>query len=279
MMIKPALRKRTVNGLMELKPYLNKINDKVEQPDYISKDPVQFMHAFSDKKDMEIAGFLAANMAWGRRDIVVSKVNDLLQRMDYAPRQFIMNYSQADYHHLQTFKHRTFKPIDMHGIFLSLQEIYKQYSDFEDFWTECYSAGKSENRPFLAIFHEKFFALNNDLAERTRKHISNPEKGSTCKRLYMYLRWTVRKNSPVDPGIWNFMDASELLIPFDVHVARQARKYGLLSRRTNDWKSVNELTKTLRALNPHDPARYDYALFGIGALNYKLPKKFILNKV
>jgi len=279
MRVNPPLRKRTKKGLEAIKPYLDKINNRVEKQDYISKDPVQFMHAFSDKKDIEIAGFLAATMAWGRRDIVVSKVDNLLQRMDYSPHHFVMSYDQNKFDILRSFKHRTFKPIDMHGIFLSLKEIYSKFEDFEAFWNECYMAGKKQNRPFLSIFHERFFNLSNDVAERTRKHISDPEKGSTCKRLYMFLRWTVRKNSPVDLGIWNFMDESELLIPFDVHVARQARKYGLLSRRTNDWKTVNELTQTLSLLNPHDPARYDYALFGIGALNYTLPKKFILNKV
>jgi uncharacterized protein (TIGR02757 family) len=279
MIIRPSLRKRSRKTLLELKLYLDEINEQVEQPDYIPNDPVQFMHAFSDKKDIEIAGFLAATMAWGRRDIVVAKVNDLLNRMDYAPYDFVMNYHQADFKRLNTFKHRTFKPIDIHGLILGLQKVYSEVDDFELFWKYCYQKGGEQNRPFLAIFHEKFFGLTDDLAGRTRKHISNPEKGSTCKRLWMYLRWVVRKNSPVDLGIWDFMDASELLIPFDVHVARQARRYGLLTRRSNDLKAVQELTGTLRLMNPHDPARYDYALFGIGALNYELPKRFLLNRV
>lgn len=275
----PSLRKRSKITLFELKPLLDHINERVEQSDYIPKDPVQFMHAFEDKRDQEIAGFLAATMAWGRRDIVVSKVNNLLQRMQYAPYDFVMNYSQADFQAFSGFKHRTFKPIDLHGLTLTLQEIFRRYPDFEAFWKECYEMGKIQNRPFLGVFHDRFFGLSPDLASRTRKHISNPEKGSPCKRLYMFLRWTIRKNSPVDPGIWNFMPPSELLIPLDVHVARQARKLGLITRRTNDWKAVNELTAMLSLLNPDDPARYDYALFGIGALNYSLPIRFHLNKV
>lgn len=279
MIQKPRLRKRSQKALLELKPLLDSINDQVEQPDYIPKDPVQFMHAFYEKKDREIAGFLAATMAWGRRDIVVSKVDELLKRMNYEPYQFVMNYDQPLYDRFQYFKHRTFKPIDIHGLILTLREIYKAYRDFEAFWSECYHYGKKEKRPFLAIFNERFFRYSPDLAERTRKHISNPEKGSPCKRLYMFLRWTIRRGSPVDPGIWNFMSPSELQIPLDVHVARQGRKYGLITRRTNDWKTVNELTETLSILNPDDPARYDYALFGIGALDYSLPVKFHLNKV
>ena len=231
------------------------------------------------KKNQEIAGFLAATMAWGRRDIVISKVENLMRRMEYSPFQFVMNYSQAEYGRLQTFKHRTFKPIDIHGILLALKNIYSGFDDFESFWEARYDQSKEENRPLMALFHHNFFDACDDLAERTRKHISNPEKGSTCKRLYMFLRWMIRKNSPVDVGIWNFMEPAELLIPYDVHVARQAKKYGFVSRKSNDWKTVNQLTETLKVLNPDDPTRYDYALFGIGALDYSLPTKFILNKV
>ncbi|WP_083750034.1 TIGR02757 family protein [Rhodohalobacter halophilus] len=276
---KPKLRGRSIKSLMELKPLLDRMNDEVEEPGYIPHDPVQFMHLFTDKRDMEIAGFLAATMAWGRRDIVISKVHDLLKRMHYQPFEFVMGYSQKQFDRLTGFKHRTFKPIDIHGMVLALQQIYLEYEDFEEFWAECHRAGLQQDRPFLALFHERFFEKSSDLAERTRKHISNPEKGSTCKRLYMYLRWTIRKDSPVDPGIWNFIEPSELLVPFDVHVARQARRYGLITRRSDDWKTVNELTESLKIMNPDDPARYDYALFGIGALDYNLPKKFILNKV
>lgn len=275
----PPLRKRSSRTLRQLKPLLDEINDKVEQPDYIQYDPVQFMHAFTEKKDMEIAGFLAATLAWGRRDIVISKVDNLLKRMDYAPYQFVMTYNQSVYHRFDAFRHRTFKPIDIHGLLLSLKMIYSEFDDFEAFWKMCYQDAKLQNRPFLALFSERFFSKSDDLAGRTRKHISNPEKGSPCKRLYMFLRWTIRKNSRVDPGIWNFMSPRELLIPLDVHVARQARKFGLITRRSNDWKTVNELTRTLAILNSEDPARYDFALFGIGALNYNLPRRFLLNRV
>lgn len=274
----PKLHKRFPIGLREIKVYLDRINDTVEQRGFIQSDPVQFVHAFEEKKDIEIAGFFAALMAWGRRDIVISKVEDLLQRMNYRPFDFISQYSQDNFSTLQEFKHRTFKPIDIHGIILALQIIYQEYEDFEEFWKECYQSSKRVDRPVLALFHEKFFNTTPELIHRTRKHISNPDHGSTCKRLSMYLRWMVRKNSAVDIGIWNFIDASELFIPFDVHVARQARKYGLISRRTDDWKTVIELTNTLKIMNPNDPVRYDFALFGIGALGFTLPKRFLLNK-
>lgn len=274
-----ALRKRSPKTLLDLKPYLDEINDQVERSDYIDRDPVQFLHAFSDKKDMEIAGFFAATMAWGRRDIVVAKVDDLLRRMDYRPYQFTAHYGPKEFPRFATFRHRTFKPVDIHTMLLALQRIYAAHGDLEQFMAVCYDTGKKQERPFLAVFHEEFFRQCHEFPQRTRKHVSNPEKGSTCKRLYMFLRWCIRRQSPVDPGIWSFMNPSELLIPFDVHVARQARRYGLLGRLSNNWRAVNELTGTLRLLNPDDPARYDFALFGIGALGYTLPARFSLNKV
>lgn len=276
---RPKLRKRSIDSLFELKVYLDRINNRVEQSDYIQSDPVQFIHAFENKKDIEIAGFFAAIMAWGRRDIVISKVENLLQRMNYKPFEFICKYGQDDFSTLQGFKHRTFKPIDIHGMIYALQRIYQDYKDLEEFWNECHQTGKCEIRPALAIFNEKFFSLTPELSNRTRKHISNPELGSTCKRLCMYLRWMIRKNSVVDIGIWDFMEPSDLQIPFDVHVARQARRYGLVTRRSNDWKTVKELTDTLKIMSPDDPIRYDFALFGLGALGFTLPKRFLLNKI
>lgn len=278
MILKP-LRQRSSKGLRDIKPYLDEINNHVEQPDYIQNDPVQFIYAFDKKKEREIAGFLAATLAWGRRDIVNAKVEDLLNRMEFDPYNFVITYSQTEFVKLKSFKHRTFKPVDIHSILLSLKQIYSDYRDFEMFWRDCYKEAKKDKRPLMAIFHHAFFNQCKDLANRTRKHISNPEKGSTCKRLCMFLRWMIRKNSPVDPGIWNFIDPSELLIPFDVHVSRQARRYGLVARKSNDFKTVKQLTFTLQRMNPEDPTRYDYALFGIGALGYSIPSKFILNRL
>lgn len=252
--------------LLELKPELDALVAKIETPDFIDDDPIQFMYAFEDKKDREIAGFFAAIMAWGRRDIVINKVNDLLVRMDYKPYQFVKAFTEVEAEKLNGFKHRTFKPIDMYWLIKILQSIYQKYESFEGFWEKCYIKAKNEERELIAVFNEEFFALHPETPQRTRKHISNSEKNSTCKRLYMYLRWCIR-SGPVDTGIMDFMPSSELKIPFDVHVARQARKFGILKRKQNDWKTVLELTEKMSLLDPNDPAKYDFALFGLGVIN------------
>ena len=276
--MKKRLRKRSPKLLLELKPHLDELNQKVEVPGYINSDPVQFMHAFDSKKDMEIAGFLAALMAWGRRDVVCRKVEELMEIMDYQPYQFITGYTESDFSVFRLFKHRTFKPVDLHGITLALQSIYLNHSDFEEFWKKCSNCSLESGYPLMTVFHNRFFSHYPFFKQRTRKHISTPEKNGSCKRLYMYLRWCVRKESPVDPGIWNFINPSDLKIPLDVHVARQSRQLGLLTRRANDWKSVLELTSVLRILDPEDPVKYDYGLFGLGALDIKLPARFYLNR-
>jgi len=275
--MKTHLRKHSYAALMEFKPVLDKVIDLVETQEYIDDDPVQFMHAYEEKNDREIAGFLASLMAWGRRDIVIRKTRELLGRMDYAPYQYVLCYTPERADDFRDFRHRTFKQSDIHGILSALRQIYLAHNDFEEFWKVCYSEAKKTNRIILSVFHNRFLSISEELAIRTRKHVSNPEKNSPCKRLYMFLRWAIRKDSPVDPGIWDFISPAELMIPLDVHVARQSRRLGLLTRRTNDWKAVKELTDTLRMLNPEDPARYDYALFGIGALGYSVPDKFFLN--
>jgi len=273
-------RYRTISKkkLIELKPYLDDLNDKIERSEYINKDPVQFMHAFEEKNDRDLAGFFAATMAWGRRDIVNAKVEDLLQRMNNRPADFVRNYTESDAKQFDGFKHRTFKPVDMHWLTRSLQSILLKFGDFENFWAYCYDLAKREERELMAVFHEQFFNFHPEIPQRVRKHVSNPEKNSSAKRLYMYMRWVIRNGSPVDPGTMNFMPPAELKIPLDVHVARQARKLGLLSRKQNDWKAVLELTKRMQVLDPGDPARYDYALFGIGVSGTGIPNDLIINK-
>jgi len=278
MIKKPALITISNKKLKLLKPYLDELVDKVEQPSYIDQDPICFMHSFTDQGDQEFAGFFAAIMAWGRRDIVIAKVQNLLKRMDYRPSEFIGNFKEADFKYLKGFKHRTFKDTDIYWMILTLSAILKKYHGFEAFWESCYEQSKKENRELMAVFHERFFTFYPEIPQRVHKHIANSEKNSSCKRLYLYLRWAVRKNSIVDLGIMDFIPVSQLKIPLDVHVARYSRKLGLLSRRQNDWKAVLELTKRMQMLDPCDPAKYDFALFGLGVGDYDIPDKLIVNK-
>lgn len=271
------LQKRSTEEIKKLKPFLDEWVDRVETPAYIDSDPVLFMHAFSKKEDQLLAGFFAATMAWGRRDVVIRKVRDLLERMDNRPTDFITHFSDKDAGRFRGFKHRTFKPVDMEWLTRILQSILRKHDSFEAFWEACYKKAKDNERPLMSVFHEDFFAFQPSTPRRTYKHVSNADNKSSCKRLYLYLRWALREKSPVDLGVMHFMPPSELMIPLDVHVARQARALGLLSRTYNDWRAVGELTDGLRLLDPEDPAKYDYALFGLGVAEGGAPDEFILN--
>ncbi len=270
--------------LPSLRRFLDPIIRLVEEPGYIAADPVAFMHRYEDTEDRNLAGFLAALMAWGRRDIVMAKVGNLLERFDTNPADFIGNLSARDEKRLEGFRHRTFTADDVRWLLRALSRILRQHGSFEQFWLRCYQAVVSSSltpvsasaRLFIE-FHDRFFALIPDAPVRVRKHLATPVKNSSCKRLWLYLRWTLRHNSCVDPGTMSFMPASELMIPLDVHVARYSRLFGLLTRQTNDWKAVTELTGRLRLMDPADPAKYDYALFGLGIRDIAIPEEFIIN--
>jgi len=270
-------RTLALKRIPELRSFLDGVVARVEVPSYIDKDPVLFLHAYDEVADKQLAGFFAAIMAWGRRDIVIAKVSELMERMGHQPARFIGSYTEADRPALEGFKHRTFTEEDVHHLVLNLSRILQEFGDFEAFWKSVRAQSLAQNRELIATFHERFFAYHTG-RDRTRKHIASSEKGSSCKRLYLYLRWTVRPNSIIDTGIYSFMPASELMIPLDVHVARHARRLGLLGRKQNDWKAVQELTSKLLLLDPEDPAKYDYALFGLGVEDIDVPAEFLINK-
>lgn len=272
------LEKRSEKEIKKLKPFLDRWVQKIEKPEYIDSDPVLFMHAFNKKEDQLLAGFFAATMAWGRRDIVIRKVRDFLERMDNRPTEFIANFTDKDAKRFDGFKHRTFKPVDMKWLTKILKSILLEHGSFDRFWEYCYGRANANDRPLMSVFHEQFFAQQPEAPQRTRKHVSNADKKSSCKRLYLFLKWSIRKNSPVDLGLMDFMPQSELMIPLDVHVARQARALGLLSRTYNDWWAVQELTKALKLLDPKDPSKYDYALFGLGIDDKGVPKHMVRNE-
>lgn len=271
------LKKASEKQIIRLKPFLDRWTEKIEQPSYIDDDPVLFMHAFDDKEDQLLAGFFAALFAWGRRDVVIRKTHELMELMDHRPAAFIKNFTENDTDIFKDFKHRTFKPVDIYWLVKILNGILTDFGSFEQFWSHCYKQAKASDRDVITVFHNSFFAVHPEAPARTRKHISNPAKNSSAKRLYLYLRWAVRQNSRVDLGIMDFMPPSELKIPLDLHVARQARRLGLLSRTYNDWKAVQELTENLRLLDSTDPAKYDYALFGLGVGDEDIPANFLLN--
>jgi uncharacterized protein (TIGR02757 family) len=243
------------------------INAKVEQynrPDFIANDPISIPHLFSKKQDIEIMGFWAAVLAWGQRKTIINKCKSLIEMMDNAPHDFVINHTEADLKPFLTFKHRTFNATDTLYFLHFFQNYYQQHDSLENAFAEALSSQNLNTETGLIYFHDRFFDLEYS-PNRTRKHVATPTRGSSCKRLNMFLRWMVRQDDKgVDFGLWKQISPSQLVCPCDVHVDRVARKLGLISRPKTDWKTAVELTQTLKTLDSIDPVKYDFALFGLG---------------
>lgn len=245
----------------KLKDFLDSKVDAYNQPSFISTDPISIPHLFTQKQDIEIAGFFAAIFSWGNRTTIIQKSKELMELMDNAPYQFCLHHKEEDLKKLLHFKHRTFNTTDL----LYFIEFFRfHYSKHVSLQTAFTVHGDTIEKMLIG-FHSYFFALE-DAPDRTKKHISTPYKKSTCKRLNMFLRWMVRNdNKGVDFGIWENISPSILICPIDIHVARVARRFGLLKRKQTDWLAAIELTERLKSFDDKDPVKYDFALFTLGA--------------
>lgn len=252
--------------LEELKKFLDKKVDEYNQPSFIQADPISIPHRFSQKQDIEIAAFFAAIFAWGNRTIIINKTTELMQLMDNKPYQFCLNLNDEKRRKLLQFRHRTFNPTDLLYFADFLHQHYQQHSSLETAFSKWMKPKDETIEKALIGFHQYFFSLE-DAPQRTKKHIATPEKGSTCKRLCMFLRWMVRSdNKGVDFGLWKNMSPAQLVCPIDLHVARVARTFNLITRKQTDWLTAQELTKALKIFDAADPAKYDFALFSLGVI-------------
>ncbi|MEJ7766452.1 MAG: TIGR02757 family protein [Chitinophagaceae bacterium] len=255
---------KEVNDDQKLLRFLNAKVVEYNQPSFIADDPVCIPHLFTKKQDIEIAGFFAAIFAWGNRTTIINKSKELLALMGNTPFDFIMNHDIVDLKPFQYFKHRTFNATDLLYFIEFLTRHYSTNDSLETAFVRTKTDQPVER--ILKDFYLYFFSLHY-APSRTHKHIASPAKKSTCKRLCMFLRWMVRTdNKGVDFGIWKNISPSRLICPIDVHVARVARRLNLLHRTQLDWQAALELTSCLKKLDDKDPAKYDFALFGLGVV-------------
>lgn len=244
-----------------LKEFLDAKVAQYNHPSFLESDPIQIPHRFSTKEDIEISAFLTATIAWGNRKSIINNANRMMQLMDNAPHDFVLNHKASDLELCSGFVHRTFNQTDLSYFIKSLKNIYVTHHGLESAFANGIS--KHSMQPAISNFKKTFFELPHQT--RTTKHVSDPLKGSAAKRINMFLRWMVRDNTTgVDFGLWKSIPASILSCPLDVHSGNVARKLKLLKRKQNDAKALAELDKSLRELDPNDPVRYDFALFGLG---------------
>jgi uncharacterized protein (TIGR02757 family) len=249
---------------MEINDLKEFLDEKVlfyENPKFITSDPIQIPHLFSQKEDIEIAAFLTSIISWGNRTMIIRNASKMMELLDNSPHDFILNHEKKDLTNLNGFVHRTFNSIDLQQFISSLQHVYKHHGGLE----KAFEIKDKTNTYQTAINHFKNIFFEIAHPQRTQKHISDPLKNSAAKRINMFLRWMVRDaKSCVDFGLWKTHTSANLSCPLDVHSGNVARKLALLLRKQNDWKAVSELDKNLRLLDKKDPVKYDFALFGLG---------------
>ena len=254
-----ALKKLTKK---ELKDFLDEKAALYEKPDFLDTDPIQIPALYTLKQDIEIAGFLTATIAWGNRKSIIKNANRFTEIMGNAPYEFVKNFNEELHAELfEGFVHRTFNSIDAVFFIKALQNLYTKYNSMEDFFIQFNNYSRLNDA--IHDFKNEFFSIPHP--ERTKKHIGDPVKNSSCKRINMFFRWMVRSNKQgVDFGVWENISPSKLSCPLDVHSGNVARKLGLLKRKQNDGKALLELDTALRKFDSKDPVKYDYALFGLG---------------
>jgi uncharacterized protein (TIGR02757 family) len=245
----------------ELKSFLDQKVIQYNTLDFIESDPVQIPHLFSQKEDIEIAGFLSATIAWGNRTMIIRNSHKMMDLMGNAPYDFVMSHNEEDLLRLESFVHRTFNAQDFGTFITSLKNIYENHNGLEAVFSQKKESETMQQR--ISEFKKIFFEVPH--LYRTQKHVSDPMNNSAAKRINMFLRWMVRQdNKGVDLGIWKSIAPASLSCPLDVHSGNVARKLGLLTRKQNDGKAVTELDLKLREFDSIDPAKYDFALFGLG---------------
>lgn len=244
----------------ELKEFLDDKVNEFNTVNFIEPDPISVPHRYSTKEDIEIASFLASSIAWGNRKMITKNGHRMMDLLGDSPYDFVMSHQEHQLERLENFVHRTFNGEDLKYFVKALKHVYSIHGGLESIFIKY----QTENslQPAIHELNRIFFEIEHP--QTTRKHVADPMKGSVAKRINMNLRWLCRKdNKGVDFGIWDISPA-KLSCPLDVHSGNVARKLGLLNRKNNDLKALEELDNSLRELDPNDPVKYDFALFGLG---------------
>lgn len=253
-----------------IKDVLEKLYARYNHRKLIKPDPLQFVYQYSNRTDMEIAGFLAACLAYGRVQQIEKSLTNLLGRMENSPFKFVQNFDGERKAKLKDFKHRFTKGDDISDLLELLQIVLGRFGSIENAFVQGHNPGNKNIIPALSNFCDSlldtYAAEHNGHASRGVKYLlTSPTGGSACKRLNLFLRWMVRDDE-VDPGLWKSIDKAKLIVPVDVHMSRLCRILGFYNQRTVSLRAAVKITESFAEIEPADPVKYDFALSRIGIL-------------
>lgn len=241
------------------KSYLISLADKYEIPSFCNEDPSQFLRWYKSDRitDVECASFIAAMLAFGNRKQFIPKIKLILEMADKTSGGIAawIKIGSPDFPKVEKKFYRFYSYDDMHCLFKEMAVILDSYNSLGCFFKEKWQEFQKTDLLLDSLISSAF----------PESAIVPKGKTSANKRIHMFLRWMVRQNSSVDLGIWNWYSQEKLLIPLDVHVMQEGIKLGLLQQNASaSKKTAVELTKQMNVVFPGDPARADFALFGLG---------------
>jgi len=255
---------------LKKKRILESLYAKYNFRDLVKPDPLQFVYNYSNPADMEIAGFLASALAYGRVRQIEKSLTDLFVRMGQSPYQFVINFDKSQRKKLIAFKHRFTSGEDISDLLELLKRVFQEFGSIENLFCLGYSIDDKNIVSALSKFRNTLVEIytktsNRSLTRSFAYLLPDPEAGSACKRLNLFLRWMVREDN-IDTGLWKKIDKSKLVIPVDVHMSRLCRFLGFYDNKTVSMKTAIKITDGFSQLQPHDPVKYDFALSRIGII-------------
>ena len=239
----------------ELKQKLISLAQEYESADFLLKDPSQFMHRYESLRDIETVAFIAANLAFGRREQILRHIELILEASGSSPSEWILSekYKSVFPENNSSF-YRMYTNTDMRLFFDGLRKLLDENENLGEFFHKEWEKNHS------GLYLHQIIASSFPLECRLLPH----SKDSAAKKVNMLLRWLVRDKSPVDLGLWKWFDKKELLMPLDTHVMQEANELGLICSKSANLRTAVQLTKKVAEVFPGDPVKADFALFGLG---------------
>ncbi|MEI8388789.1 MAG: TIGR02757 family protein [bacterium] len=249
------------------KEYLDELVKTYEIPDFIKDDPLQFPHKFKSQSDIEVSGLISSCLAYGNRKKIVETLMKVHEIFNDSPAEFVINFDiDRDAELFKGFVYRYTQERDLILLIYVIGQALKEYGTLEKAFMKGFVPDEENIKASLTNFVQllrSYIPCDETTCRGLFHLIPSPELGSACKRLNLFLKWMIRKSS-VDLNIWKNIPANKLIIPLDTHVARISRKWKLTERKSNDWKTAEEITEKLKEFDAIDPVKYDFAIFGLG---------------